>query len=99
MPIRSALVAFSFQPILKALKEHPEGVPPGYFNNEKFEGVDLTNVDAVGASMKAAGTNAVFFDMKERVYKLNSRSLEVALRSYEPIMQRGSGLVWPWKWS
>ena len=39
---------------------------------------------AVGAVMKDAQSNVVFYDMQKRVYKLNSRALEVALRSYEP---------------
>ena len=82
------LEKFPFQPILKALKEHPEGVPPGFFKKEEYKGVDMTSEDAVGASMKAAQTNVVFYDMKELVYKLNSRALEVALRSYEPIIQK-----------
>ena len=80
------LVAFPFQPILKALKHHPEGVSPKYFNKEEYEGVDMSNAVAVGAAMKAAQTNVVFYDMKELVYKLDSRALEVALRSYEPII-------------
>ena len=85
---RQSLAAFPFKPILKALKEHPEGVPPGYFKKEKCEGVDMTAPVAVGASMKDAQTNVVFFDMGELVYKLNSRALEVALRSYEPNIQK-----------
>jgi len=81
-----SLAEFPFQHILKALKEHPEGVPPIYFNNEEYKGVDMTSLVAVKAAMKAAQTIVVFYDMKERVYKLNSHALEVALRSYEPII-------------
>jgi hypothetical protein len=75
------LESFPFKPILKALKEHPEGVPPKYFNNEEYKGVDLSSPVAVGASMKTARTDAVYYDMKKRVYKLNSRALEVALNA------------------
>jgi hypothetical protein len=82
------LVAFPFKPILKALKKHPEGVSPGYFNNGEFKGVDMSNPVAVGAAMKSAQTNVVFYNMKKRVYKLNSHALEVALRSYEPIIRK-----------
>ena len=83
------LVAFPFQPILEALKEHPEGVSHEYFNKEKCEGVYLSSPVAVGAGIKTAHqSNVVFYDMKERVYKLNSRVLEVALRSYEPIIEK-----------
>jgi hypothetical protein len=85
---RHALVAFPFQPILKALKEHPEGVPPEYFNNEEYKGVDLSNPVEVGAVMKAAQSNVVYYDMEKDIYKLNSHALEVALRSYEPIIKK-----------
>lgn len=80
------LVEFPFQPILKALKEHPEGVPPAYFNKEKCEGVNMSSPVAVGAGMKAAQSNVVFFDFSANVYRLNSHALEVALRSYEPVV-------------
>ena len=48
------LVAFSFQPILNALKEHLEGVPPVFFKKEECEGIDLSNPVAVGDGMKTA---------------------------------------------
>jgi hypothetical protein len=85
---RHALVAFPLKPILKALKEHPEGVPPEYFNNEEYKGVDLSNPVEVGAVMKAAQSNVVYYDMEKDIYKLNSHALEVALRSYEPIIKK-----------
>jgi GTPase SAR1 family protein len=87
------LVAFPFKSILKALKKHPEGVRPGYFKNEEYKGVDMSSPVKVGAAMKASQTNVVFYDMKEKVYKLNSRALEVALRSYEPIIQNSYSKV------
>ena len=37
------LVAFPRKAILKALKEHSEGVRPLYFNNMESKGVDLSN--------------------------------------------------------
>jgi hypothetical protein len=43
---------------------------------------------AVGAVMKTAQSNVIFYDMQKRVYKLNSHALEVALRSYEPIIKK-----------
>ena len=87
------LVAFPLKPILKALKEHPEGVPPKYFNNEEYKGTDLSSPVAVGAVMKAVQSNVVFYDMKTKVYKLNTRALEVALRSYEPIIRGKGGIA------
>ena len=44
---RQELVAFQHQQILKALKDHPEGVHPEDFNKLKYEGVDLSNPKAV----------------------------------------------------
>jgi len=46
------------------LKEHPEGVPPGYFKNEKCGSIDLSDPVAVGVDMKTAQSNVVFYDMK-----------------------------------
>lgn len=43
MRVRGALAAFLHQAILKALKEHPEGISPAYFNNMESEGVDLSD--------------------------------------------------------
>jgi hypothetical protein len=65
-----------------------KGVPPEYFNNEEYKGVDLSNPVEVGAVMKAAQSNVVYYDMEKDIYKLNSRALEVALRSYEPIIKK-----------
>jgi hypothetical protein len=83
---RQDLVAFQLKPILKALKEHPEGVSPEYFRNEKYEGIDLSNPVAVGAAMK--GSNAMLYDMEARRYKLISQAHTVALRNYEPIVHK-----------
>jgi hypothetical protein len=78
------LVAFTLQPILKALKEHPEGVKPKYFNKEKYEGIDMSVPGAVGKAMQ--GSHAVLYDMKEGCYKLISHAHKVALRTYDPII-------------
>jgi hypothetical protein len=80
------LVAFQLKPILKALKEHPEGVSPKYFGNEEYKGIDLSNPVAVGTAMK--GSNAILYDMEARRYKLISHAHKVALRNYEPIVRK-----------
>ena len=81
------LVAFQLKPLLLALKKHPEeGVSPVYFNNAKYEGIDLSNPVAVGAAMK--GSNAVLYDMKEGHYKLISQAHKVALCTYDPIIRK-----------
>ena len=49
---RNELVAFQHKQILKALKDHPEGISPEFFNNFENEGADLSNPMAVGAAMR-----------------------------------------------
>ena len=78
------LTAFQHQHILKALKEHPEGVSAAYFNKMKSEGVDLSNPKAVGVAMK--DSNALTYRIELDKYVMLSRSHEVALRTYEPIL-------------
>ena len=76
------LVAFPHKAILKALKEHPEGIRPEYFNNMKSKGVDLSNPFAVGASMKES--NAIAYRIELGKYVIISHCHQVALRSYNP---------------
>jgi GTPase SAR1 family protein len=75
------LLAFPLQPILKALKIHPDGVEPAYFKNEKYEGINMSDPKAVGMAM---GSNAVLYDIEEKRYKLMSQAHKVALRNYVP---------------
>ena len=78
------LAAFPLQPILKALKEHPEGVSPDFFYKMKYEGVDLSNAQAVGYAMKRS--NAVVYRIENQRYQLLSKVHETALQAYEPII-------------
>ena len=78
------LAAFPLKPILKALKEHPEGVSPKIFNNVKYEGVDLSNPQAVGYAMKRS--NAIVYRIENQKYQLLSKAHETALQAYEPII-------------
>jgi hypothetical protein len=78
------LVAFALQPILKALKEQPDGVSPKYFKKEEYKGIDMSVPEAVGKAMQ--GSHAVLYDMKEGRYKLISHAHKVALRTYDPII-------------
>lgn len=75
------LDAFPHKAILKALKDHPEGVSPGYFNNMENKGVDLSNPRAVAVSMKES--NALTYRIELKKYMMLSRCHEVALRSYK----------------
>ena len=81
---RLELVAFQHQPILKALKDHPEGISPEFFNKLKNEGVDLSNPKAVGAAMRKG--NVITYRIERREYMIYSKAIEVALRSFDPIL-------------
>mmetsp|Transcript_7354 Transcript_7354/g.7758 ORF Transcript_7354/g.7758 Transcript_7354/m.7758 type:complete len:513 (-) Transcript_7354:141-1679(-) len=78
------LVAFPLQTILQALKDHPDGVNPEYFNNLKEEGVDLTNPVAVGKIMKEK-LNPLIYHQYLKQYQLISTAHKTALKSYKPI--------------
>ena len=80
----SQLVGFQHQPILKALKDHPEGISPEFFNKLENKGVDLSNPKAVGVSMR--GGNVLTYRKDLRKYMTYSKAIEVALRIYDPIM-------------
>ena len=79
---RNLLVRFPHKAILNALKEHPEGISPEYFNNMKSEGVDLSDPVAVGVAMKKS--NAIVYHMDSDKYMIISHCHQVALRSYDP---------------
>mmetsp|Transcript_7355 Transcript_7355/g.7759 ORF Transcript_7355/g.7759 Transcript_7355/m.7759 type:complete len:460 (-) Transcript_7355:128-1507(-) len=78
------LRAFPLKTILQALKDHPDGVNPEYFNNLKEEGVDLTNPVAVGKIMKEK-LNPLIFRQDLGLYQLISTAHKTALKSYKPI--------------
>jgi hypothetical protein len=73
------LVVFPFKPILKALKENPEGVSPAYFKNEEFKGIDMSNPEKVGAAMSA---NAVLYDIEAIRYQVMSQAHRIMLENY-----------------
>ena len=78
------LVAFQHQQILKALKEHPEGVSAAYFKKMKNEGVELSVPRAVTVAMN--DSHALTYRIELCKYVMLPRSYEVALRNYEPIV-------------
>ncbi len=71
---------------LKALKlkEHPHGVAPKYFNTQEHKGVDLSNLQAVGASMK--GSNTIVYRIELKLYTLMSTAHRTVIKSYDPII-------------
>ena len=73
------LVVFPLKPILKALKENPEGVNPAYFKNEKFDGIDMSNPEKVGATMSS---NAVLYDIEAIRYQVMSQAHRKMLENY-----------------
>ena len=52
---RKDLVAFPHRQILKALKDHSEGISLEFSNNLENEGVESLNSRAVGLTMRGGG--------------------------------------------
>ncbi len=81
------LKAFELKPILKALKEYPEGVPAGDFDGQRYMGVNLADPKAVGDAMESR--NAIVYRMDlipDMLYQMQSTKHRNALKSYEPII-------------
>jgi energy-coupling factor transporter ATP-binding protein EcfA2 len=81
---RQDLVAFAHQPILKALKNKPDGVSPEFFNNQKHNGVHLAVPAHVGLAMKES--NAIVYRMERDEYQLMSTAHRTALKAYDPLV-------------
>ena len=80
-------VDFPLKPILKALKEHPEGISPDYFKNQKYEGIDMSNPGAVGSAMKSS--NAIIYRIELKKYQLMSTAHRTKLKTFDPIIAGG----------
>ena len=81
-------VDFPLKPILKALKEHPEGVSPDYFKNQEYKGIDMSVPGAVGSAMKSS--NAIIYRIELQKYQLMSTAHKTALKTYTPIIDSNS---------
>jgi hypothetical protein len=79
------LIIFPHQQILKALKDHPEGVSPKYFHNIMHNGVNLSDPRSV-AGVAMTNLNAVVYHIEEGKYKLASKAHDTALKNYDPIV-------------
>jgi hypothetical protein len=79
---RRDLLIFPLQPIIQALKEHPEGVSPDYFNNQEYKGINLSDYAAVGVYMKRS--NALVYRIELGMYQLMSTAHKTALETYKP---------------
>ena len=82
------LLAFQLQPILKALKERPEGVSPDYFKKQEYKGIDMSNPAAVGSAMKSS--NAIIYRIELQKYQLMSTAHRTKLKTYSPIIDSNS---------
>jgi hypothetical protein len=91
---RDELVAFSLKPILKALKEQPEGVRQEYFGNQNYKGIDMSDAKKVGNAMKLHNAIVYRMDKDIRTYEMYSTRHRTALKSYEPVALRIFGLTW-----
>lgn len=87
---RQELEAFELKPILQALKEYPDGVKPGYFKNQKYQGIDLTVPAKVGDAMKQINAIVYRIDLNPRLYQMQSTRHKTALKSYDPIIDKKS---------
>jgi DNA-binding XRE family transcriptional regulator len=79
------IVPYPYKEILQALKDHPEGISPKYFNNRIHKsGVNLSDPVAVGiATMNCFHRSAVVYRVDLDKYVLASTALRTALQSYE----------------
>jgi hypothetical protein len=89
---RDELKAFTLQPILKALKlkEHVNGVEPGYFEKQEYKNIDMTKFKAVGDAMKEYNAIVYRIDKDPRVYEMISTRHKTALKDYEPVIDYNS---------
>ncbi len=86
------LVQFPLKPILKALKENPDGVSPISFGNEKYAWnsglatvtADLSKPRTVALAMK--NQDCILYRMELRMYQLQSTAHKTALKNYNPVM-------------
>ena len=81
-------VDFPLKPILKALKEHPEGISPDYFKNQEYKRIDMSVPGAVGSAMKTS--NAIIYRIELQKYQLMSAAHRTKLKSYTPIIDSNS---------
>ncbi len=87
------LEAFKLKPILKVLKEHSEGIKPGDFKNQKYEGIDMSSAKKVGDAMKEENAIVYRIDLETPVFQMLSTRHKTALKTYEPIVDKKSLVV------
>jgi hypothetical protein len=83
---RGDLKAFELQPILKALKEHPEGVAAEDFASQSYKKANLAEPKNVGDFMKIRNAIVYRIDLKPQLYQLQSTMYKAALKTFEPVI-------------
>lgn len=85
---------YPHQVILKALKDHPEGVEPVAFIGQMSNGIKLNEARPVVTN---DANNVIMYrmDLSPTVYQLQRQSLRTALQRYESPVQQKS---WFWFW-
>ena len=73
----SDLRTFRHKPILKALKESPDGVSTDIFDGVEHKGVDLAEPKEVALAMQMR--TAIVYHLPSREYRLASRAHRTAL--------------------
>ncbi len=80
------LKAFQLKPILKAIKENPEGVDPGIFESQTYRGIDMSEAKFVGDAMKLRNAIIYRIELYPKVFQMQSTRHKTALSKYEPII-------------
>jgi hypothetical protein len=88
------LEAFQIQPILQALKQHPEGARAKDFKKQEYKGIDLCEPKNVGDAIKKRNAVIYRMDLSPKVYQPLSTRHKTALKSYEP--RNDKPWYWPW---
>jgi hypothetical protein len=78
---RKDLIAFTHTPILKALKNQPDGVSIEYFDGIEDEGALLSEPKDVGVAMKKR--NVIVYHFQSGEYRLFSKAHKTAIKDYE----------------
>jgi hypothetical protein len=79
---RRNLGSFKLKPILTALKEHPDGVDSLYFENMKYEGIDMSDLSDVDPFIKKS--EAIVYRIENGKYQMISTAHKTALKTYTP---------------
>lgn len=80
---RGHLASFPLKSILKALKDHPDGVAVSHFEKQTEKGIHLDDPLEVGPFMKGK-LNPIVYRLETGEYQLLSTAHKTALKNYDP---------------